>query len=79
MCEEEEEEKEKAERRRRRVLMGSRSGVEGAHSGLPEFQEAVFAVGADQVLVGVVGNADHILLMHLEAEGYQVKTTTNRT
>ena len=38
----------------------------GPRSGLPELQEAVFAVGADQVLVGVVGDADHIFLMDLE-------------
>jgi hypothetical protein len=38
----------------------------GPRSGLPELQEAVFAVGADQVLVGVVGDADHIFLMNLE-------------
>lgn len=35
-------------------------------SGLPELQQAVLAVGADQVLVGVVGDADHVLLVDLQ-------------
>lgn len=35
-------------------------------SGLPELQQPVLTVGADEVLVGVVGDADHVLLMDLE-------------
>ena len=31
----------------------------------PELQQAVLAVCGNEVLVGVVGNADHILLMDL--------------
>lgn len=35
-------------------------------SRLPELQQTVLTVGADEVLVGVVGDADHILLVDLE-------------
>lgn len=38
----------------------------GGASGLPELQQAVLAVRADQVLVGVVGDADHVLLVDLQ-------------
>lgn len=41
-----------------------RSAVDA--SWLPELQQAVLAVGADEVLVGVVGDADHVLLVDLE-------------
>lgn len=36
---------------------------------LPELQQAVLAVRGDEVLVGVVGDADHILLMNLKDGG----------
>lgn len=35
-------------------------------SRLPELQQTVLAVGADEVLVGVVGDADHVLLVDLQ-------------
>lgn len=38
-------------------------GVEFNTSRLPELQQTVLAVGGDEVLVGVVGDADHVFLM----------------
>lgn len=38
-------------------------------SRLPELQQAVLTVGGDEVLVGVVGDADHILFMYLDEGG----------
>lgn len=35
-------------------------------SRLPQFQQTVLAVGANKVLVRVVGDANHILLMDLD-------------
>lgn len=35
-------------------------------SRLPELQQTVLAVGADEVLVGVVSDADHVLLVDLQ-------------
>lgn len=51
--------------------VGWRGGAAAAAgpSGLPELQQAVLAVGADQVLVGVVGDADHVLLVDLQQGG----------
>lgn len=40
-------------------------------SGLPELQQPVLAVGTDQVLVRVVGDADHVLLVHLQRRHVQ--------
>lgn len=37
-------------------------------SGFPKLQQTILAVCADEVLVRVVGDADHILLMDLRRE-----------
>lgn len=55
---------------RRAAAVGERpSQFQDNTSRLPELQQTVLAVGADEVLVGVVGDADHILLVDLEGGG----------
>lgn len=34
--------------------------------GFPQFQEAIFTIGSNQVLMGMVSNANYILFMNLE-------------
>lgn len=62
----------KVQKTQRNDRLGAREAAEGPAvsvdeaSRLPELQQAVLAVRADQVLVGVVGDADHILFVDLE-------------
>ena len=42
----------------------SRNRLEASR--LPQFQNAVFGVCADEVVVGVVAHSDHVLLVHLK-------------
>lgn len=43
---------------------------------LPELQKAVLAVCAYEVLVGVVGDANHVLLMDLETKRSRTRPTS---
>ena len=49
-------------------------GWSDASSRFPELQQTVLAVGGDQVLVRVVGDADHVFLVDLqEEEGTKIR------